>query len=131
MSGLFSPNFRVLNEPRYFGRTIRTMIRCLSSCLSMVRTFAGMLVILVLSTLIATESRERLQTMYLFHFDKCICTELANRIPLDAKKKTDILCDERQGRIPANAFHITAIIKIVILNSLPAVFSFNYGKFIK
>src|ERR1700760_1650079 len=79
MSGLFSPNFRVLNEPRYFGRPIRTIIRCLSSCLSMVITFAGMLVILALSTLIATESLERLQTMYLFRFDKCNCTELAGR----------------------------------------------------
>jgi hypothetical protein len=47
---LFSPNLRVLKEPRYFGSTIRTMIRCLSSCLLIVRTFAGMLVILPLST---------------------------------------------------------------------------------
>ena len=45
MSGLFSPNIRVSNEPLYLRSKIRTMTRCLSACLSTVRIFAGIKVI--------------------------------------------------------------------------------------
>jgi len=45
MSGLFSPNIRVPNEPLYLRSKIRTMTRCLSACLSTVRIFAAIKVI--------------------------------------------------------------------------------------
>jgi hypothetical protein len=45
MSGLFSPNIRVPNEPLYLRSKIRTMTRCLSACLSTVTIFAAIKVI--------------------------------------------------------------------------------------
>jgi hypothetical protein len=45
MSGLFSPNIRVSNEPLYLRSKIRTMTRCLSPGLSTLRIFAGIKVI--------------------------------------------------------------------------------------
>jgi hypothetical protein len=56
MNGLFSPNFRVLNEPRYLRSWIRMIMRCLSSCLSTVRTLAGINVIAAPSTSDFSES---------------------------------------------------------------------------
>ena len=69
MSGLFSPNFKVFNEPRYFRSTIRTTMRCLSACLPTARTFAGMLVIAALSNLTSPEYCKHLQGfMFVFVF---------------------------------------------------------------
>src|ERR1700680_1907079 len=65
MSGLFSPNFSVLNEPRYLRSAIRTTMRCLSACLPTATTFAGINVIMALST---PEHRERLKV--------CVCLNL-------------------------------------------------------
>ena len=45
MSGLFSSNFKVLNEPLYFRSKIRTRMRCLSDCVSTEMIFAGINVI--------------------------------------------------------------------------------------
>jgi hypothetical protein len=45
MSGLFSPNFKVRNEPLYFRPRIRTIMRYFSACLMTARIFAGMKVI--------------------------------------------------------------------------------------
>jgi len=45
MSGLFSPNIKVLNEPLYFRSKIRTTMRCFSASLSTARIFAGIQVI--------------------------------------------------------------------------------------
>src|SRR5208337_3270451 len=72
MSGLFSPNFSVLNEPRYLRSTIRTTMRCLSACLPTATTFAGINVIMALSTLPSPEHCERLQV--------CICLNLYGSI---------------------------------------------------
>jgi hypothetical protein len=90
----------------------------------MVRTFAGMLVILALSTLVATESRERLQTMYLFHFDKCNCTELAGRITLEAKRKSASSLSRDQAVLPLFHLHLIVMFKLVII-------SYFFGLFIE
>src|SRR5580692_475656 len=77
MSGLFSPNFRVLNEPRYLRSTIRTTMRCLSSSLPTAITFAGINVIAALLTLI---SRQKLQTftgVCVFRLYEFNCMQLA------------------------------------------------------
>jgi len=69
MSGLFSPNFSVLNEPRYLRSTIRTTMRCLSACLLTAMTLAGINVIIALSTLC------------LFNLYEFNCMRLARRLP--------------------------------------------------
>jgi hypothetical protein len=80
MSGLFSPNFSVLNEPRYLRRMIRTTIRCLFACLPTATTFAGINVIMALSTLTSPEHCEQLQGLCLFNLYEFYCMQLARRI---------------------------------------------------
>ena len=50
VNGFFSPNFKVLNEPRYLGNPIRTITRYWAPRLSTARTFAAMVVIFGTST---------------------------------------------------------------------------------
>ena len=82
MSGLFSPNFSVLNEPRYLRSTIRTTMRCLSACLPTATTFAGINVIMALSTLPSPEHREQLQVCVCLNLYGSNYMQLARRITL-------------------------------------------------
>ena len=79
MNGLFSPNFRVLNEPRYFRSSIRTIMRCLSSCLSTARTFAGINVIAAPSTSDFSESNTCIYRIYTCLGIRCIQLARADR----------------------------------------------------
>src|SRR5271163_828382 len=79
MSGLFSPNFSVLNEPRYLRSMIRTTMRCLSACLPTATTFAGINVIMALST---PEHRERLKVCLCLNLYGSNYIQLARRITL-------------------------------------------------
>src|SRR5271157_5430744 len=67
MSGFFSPNFSVLNEPRYLRSTIRTTMRYLSACLPTATTFAGINVIMPFQLCPSPEHCEQLV---------CVCLNL-------------------------------------------------------
>jgi hypothetical protein len=82
----------------------------------MVRTFAGMLVILALSTLTSTAVHEQLQAMYLFRFYKCNSSQCSSN-QVDIAKSSAFLFNRLIGtRFTANALPLIAMVRSEILS---------------